>query len=164
MGGEATMSQSRPTLPLLAASLLVLSAAGPLSEEEARQAGESIVQAYNKAGRAKDAAALARVYTEDAILVMPEGPLVGRAAIEKYFTNAFKVFTLEAAQLDRVSMIANDQVMLRVGNFTGTVQSPNGVLPVKGYWTTTDVREGGTWKIRLEEDNMTTVSAGAEKP
>jgi hypothetical protein len=95
---------------------------------------------------------------------MPEGPLVGRAAIEKYFTNAFKVFTLEAAQLDRVSMIANDQVMLRVGNFTGTVQSPNGVLPVKGYWTTTDVREGGTWKIRLEEDNMTTVSAGAEKP
>ena len=54
------MSRLTP-LPLLATSLLVLSEAGPLSEQEARQAGESIVQAYNKAGRAKDAAGLAAV-------------------------------------------------------------------------------------------------------
>ena len=75
-----------------------------------RQTGESIVQAYKKASQAKDAAALAAAYTEDAILVVPEGPLVGRAAIERYFNNAFKVFTLEAAQLDRVSMIADGRV------------------------------------------------------
>jgi uncharacterized protein (TIGR02246 family) len=149
--------------PVLATSLIVLTAAGPLSENEVRQAGEGIVQNYNKAGRAKDAAALAAVYTEDAILVMPEGPLVGRAAIENYFRNAFKVFTLEVAQLDRVSTIADGQVMLRVGSFTGTVQGANGISPVKGYWATTDVQEGGTWKIRLEEDNMTTLAAGSER-
>src|SRR3954467_10427723 len=112
------MLRSLTVVPVLATSLIVLTAAGPLSDKEVREAGEGIVQNYNKAGRAKDAAALAAVYTGDAILVMPEGPLVGRAATENYFKNAFKVFTLEAAQLDRVSTIADGQVMLRVGSFT----------------------------------------------
>jgi uncharacterized protein (TIGR02246 family) len=58
------------------------------------------IQAYNKAGQAKDAAGLAAVYTQDATLVMPDGPLVGRAAIQKYFEEAFKGFTLQAAKLD----------------------------------------------------------------
>ena len=124
------MSRFLTTAPLLAMSLLVLSAAGPLSEQEVRQTGESIAQAYKKASQAKDAAALAAAYTEHAILVVPEGPLVGRAAIERYFNNAFKVFTLEAAQLDRVSMIADGRVMLKVGSFTGTVKRSNGMAPV----------------------------------
>jgi uncharacterized protein (TIGR02246 family) len=149
------MSRSLALVSMLAISLALPVAAEQISEQEARQAGENIVQAYNKAGQAKDAAGLAAVYTEDAILVMPEGPLVGRAAIEKYFVGAFQVFNLEAAKLDQVRIIADGQVMLRVGSFTGTLQGVNGVSKVKGYWSTTDVREGGKWKIRLEEDNMT---------
>jgi uncharacterized protein (TIGR02246 family) len=160
---EGTMLRLFVVASLLAIGLVIPAAAELISEHDARQAGETIVQAYNKAGRAKDAAGLAAVYAENAILVMPDGPLVGRAAIEKYFSNAFKVFTLEAAQLDRVSMIADGQVMLRNGSFTGTVQGPNGVSPVKGYWATTDVREGGAWKIRLEEDNMTTLPTSSEQ-
>jgi uncharacterized protein (TIGR02246 family) len=76
-------------LPALAIGLATPAAAQQAPEQEARQAGESIVQAYNKAGQSKDAAGLAAVYTKDAILVMPEGPLIGREAIEKYFTGAF---------------------------------------------------------------------------
>jgi hypothetical protein len=29
-------------------------------------------------------------------------------------------------------------------------------VPVKGYWTTTDVRDGNAWLIRLEAFNITT--------
>jgi uncharacterized protein (TIGR02246 family) len=147
-------------LPALAIGLAVSAAAQQAPEQEARQAGERIVQAYNRAGQGKDAAGLAAVYTKDATLVMPEGPLVGREAIEKYFAGAFRVFSLEAARLDTATVIANGQVMLRTGSFTGTLQEPgHGPVPVKGYWATTDVREGGEWKIRLEEDNMTLVPA-----
>ena len=149
------MSRSLTLVSVLAISLAVPAVAEPISEQEARQAGENIVQAYNKAGQAKDAAGLAAVYTEDAVLVMPEGPLVGRAAIERYFADAFKVFNLEAAKLDQVKMIADGQVMLRVGSFTGTLQGARGISKVRGYWSSTDVREGGKWKIRLEENNMT---------
>jgi uncharacterized protein (TIGR02246 family) len=105
------------SLAVVTAFMISLSApavAEQISDQEARQAGENIVQAYNKAGQAKDPAGLAAVYAKNAILVMPEGPLVGRAAIEKYFTDAFKVFTLEAAKLDHVRTIANGEVMLRV--------------------------------------------------
>ena len=156
------MSRSLALVPMLALSLAMPVAAEQISEQEARQAGENIVQAYNKAGQAKDAAGLAAVYTEDAILVMPEGPLVGRAAIEKYFVDAFKVFNLEAAKLDQVKTIADGQVMLRVGSFTGTLQGVSGVAKVKDCWSTTDVREGGKWKIRLEADNMTLLPTPSE--
>ena len=154
------MSRAVVALPALAIALAVPAAAQQAPEQGARQAGERIVQAYNKAGQGKDAAGLAAVYTKDATLVMPEGPLVGREAIEKYFAGAFRVFSLEAARLDTATVIANGQVMLRTGSFTGTLQEPgHGPVPVKGYWATTDVREGGEWKIRLEEDNMTLVPA-----
>ncbi|HYZ22136.1 MAG TPA: nuclear transport factor 2 family protein [Rhodopila sp.] len=144
---------------LLGIGLMPLAQAQPLSDHEARKAGEAIVENYNKAGRAKDATALANVYTEDAILVMPEGPLVGRTAIADYFKSAFGTFTLEAAQLERATTIANGQVMLRVGSFTGTLSGPEGTRPVKGYWASTDVREGDTWRIRQEEDNVSPASA-----
>jgi hypothetical protein len=26
---------------------------------------------------------------------------------------------------------------------------------MKGYWSTTDVRDGNSWKIRMETDNVT---------
>jgi uncharacterized protein (TIGR02246 family) len=152
-------------LPLtLAGGLAVPATAQQSLEQEARQAGEAIVQAYNKAGQSKDPAALAAVYTEDAILVMPGGPLVGREAIQQYFSEAFKRFTLQAAKLDTATLIAGGQVMLRTGSFTGVLQAPNTTpTPVKGYWATTDVREGGKWKIRLEEDNMASLPASSEQ-
>ena len=46
--------------------------------------------------------------------------------------------------------MAGDAVRLRTGTWAGVFQSPNGPIPVKGYWTTTDVLDGNTWKIRLE--------------
>jgi uncharacterized protein (TIGR02246 family) len=148
------MSRILVTVLILGIGLIPLAKAQQLSDQEARKAGEAIVENYNKASRAKDATALANVYTEDAVLVMPDGPLVGRAAIANYFKSAFNTFTLEAAQLERVTTIANGQVMLRVGSFTGTIKGPDGTKPVKGYWASTDVREGNTWRIRQEEDNL----------
>lgn len=138
----------------IASGLSAPASAQQNSERDARQAGENIVQAYNKAGTAKDAAGLAAVYTQDATLVMPDGPLVGRTAIQKYFEEAFKGFTLQAAKLDQATFIGNGQVMIRNGTFTATLQGKDGPMPVKGHWATTDIREDGVWKIRLEADNI----------
>lgn len=56
---------------LLLGTFLALPTSAQQIEPKAREAAEGIVQAYNKAGQAKDAIALANVYTADAILVMP---------------------------------------------------------------------------------------------
>ena len=129
-------------------------AAQQTSSPDARQAAESVVLAHNKAMQAKDAAGVAALYAEDVIFITPDGPLLGRAAVEKAAAALLKVLTPDPAKLDQVVMIG-DAVRLRTGTWSGVIQSPNGPLHVKGNWTTTDVRDGNTWKIRMETDNTT---------
>jgi ketosteroid isomerase-like protein len=80
-------------MPVLAIGLAMPVAAQQTSDQDARQAGESVVEAHNKATQARDPAEVAALFTEDAILLTPDGPLFGRAAIEKFFAEGFKVFT-----------------------------------------------------------------------
>ena len=139
---------------IVAIGLAMPAAAQHVSDQDARQAGESVVQAFNKASQAKDAAGLAALYSEDATLIRPDGPIFGRAAIQKQFSDDFKFVTLEPAKLDRVTMIG-DTVRLRNGSWAGVFQGPEGPVHAKGYWATTDLRDGDTWKIRMETINMT---------
>ncbi len=148
------MLRSFSVAAVVAIGLVMPAAAQHISDQDARQAGESVVQAFNKAALAKDAAGLAALYSEDATYVTPDGPLFGRAAIQKQFAEDFKLITLEPAKLDRVAMIG-DNVRLRDGSWSGVLQSPDGPVHVKGYWATTDLRDGSTWKIRMETMNIT---------
>ena len=137
-------------------------AAQQTSNQDAWQSGASVLQAYNKAMQARDAAGLVALFSEDAILLTPDGPLVGHAAIEKRFEGLFKaIITKDPSKLEKVVMIG-DALRLRTGSWSAVVQSPNGSMPVKGYWSTTDVREGNSWKIRMETDNVT-ISPGEPK-
>lgn len=100
-------------------------------------------------------AGLVALFSEDAILLTPDGPLVGHAAIEKRFEGLFKaIVSKEPSKLEKVVMIS-DALRLRTGSWSAVVQSPNGSMPVKGYWSTTDERDGNSWKIRMETDNVT---------
>jgi uncharacterized protein (TIGR02246 family) len=45
---------------------------------------------YNEAFNNHDAAAIAAVYTEDAVFMPDTGPLYGRQAIEKFLADLFK--------------------------------------------------------------------------
>jgi hypothetical protein len=81
-------------------------------------------------------------------------PAVGREAIEKQGADGFKDYTADPSTLVQVTVIGTE-VMLRTGDWSGTWHSPNGPVQVKGHWTTTDVRDGGTWRIRMEAYNVT---------
>ena len=50
-------------IPIVAIALAMPAAAQHVSDQDARQAGESVVQAFNKAALAKDAAGLAALYS-----------------------------------------------------------------------------------------------------
>ena len=51
------------------------------------------------------------------------------------------------------------------GEWSETIQDPNGgPIEVKGYWSSVHVREGDTWKIRLDTYNVTPAPAAAASP
>jgi ketosteroid isomerase-like protein len=102
-----------------------------------------------------DASARAALFTEDAILLGPKGPIKGRQAIEKYYTELFKNvrFIENTTKYDNdsphvIGTSGND--VWESGEWSCSIEDQNGVpKQLKGYWCSVKVREGDTWKIRF---------------
>jgi ketosteroid isomerase-like protein len=88
-------------VPVLAMGLAASAAAQQVSEQDAQQAGRSVLDAWNKTFQQKDAAGHAALFTEDAIRVTPHGLISGRAAIESEAAAGFKDYTPIPARLSR---------------------------------------------------------------
>jgi uncharacterized protein (TIGR02246 family) len=152
--------------PVLLTVLLTISstlpaAAQQLSEQDARKVVQNLVDTWEKAAQMKDAAAIAALYTENTMRVTPDGILYGRAAVEKNFAEALKVFSDIKLKLDQVYVV-NDGAIQSTGMWSGTVQTPNGAVPANGFWGVTDVKDGGAWKASLDVYNMATPPAPQE--
>jgi len=102
-------------------------------------------EAFNK----NDAAALAALFTEDAVYVVPEGLFSGRQAIEKRYADVFQRWhpTNFIGQADQLNAIGNEA--WAVGEWWSTLQSQTGPKFERGRWSAIYVREGDAWKIRL---------------
>jgi len=108
-----------------------------------------------------DAAALAALYTQDAVLVTPQGPVYGREAIEKFFADMFKqvhfsnqVITPDQYSPHAIGTAGNE--IWATGEWSHTVQGQNfGRVEQKGYWSAIYVRDGDTWKHRMVTINVT---------
>jgi ketosteroid isomerase-like protein len=87
-----------------------------------------------------DAAAVAALFTEDAVYVTDRGPVNGRQAIEKYFADLFQKmhFSNHLITVDQFSPhiigTAGDE-MWATGEWSLTIQDQNfGPVEAKGYW------------------------------
>jgi len=125
-------------------------------------------QKYHEAYTNSDAAAVAALYTWDAILVSPQGPVYGRDAIENWYADNFEQWHpknhVDTVDSLRLIGTAGDAVWMN-GEWTRTIQSPNGgPIEVKGYWSSIYVREGDTWKIRFDTFNVTPAPAATPSP
>jgi uncharacterized protein (TIGR02246 family) len=133
-----------------------------------RQAVDTIDKALDEAQDKGDAAALAALFSDNAILVTNTGPLNGRKAIEEYYTNAFKTtqFSNTTGIQDPDSPhIISPTAMWVTGAWSTTVKGANwGPLEIKGYWGSIKTLEGGTWKILTETWNVIPPPAAAAAP
>jgi ketosteroid isomerase-like protein len=114
-------------------------------------------EAYNN----NDAAALAALFTEDAVMVTDTGPLYGREAIEKYQADNFQ----EGHHSDHIGK--RDQYSPHIigtagneewetGEWSCTLQrQTGGPIQAKGYWSSICAREGDAWKCRMLTWNVT---------
>jgi ketosteroid isomerase-like protein len=102
-------------------------------------------EAYNK----DDAAALAALFAEGAVVVTDTGPIYGREAIEKMYADEFQKWhpINYIGQADQLNAIGNEP--WSVGEWWNTLQSQTGPVFVRGYWSAIYIREGDAWKIRM---------------
>jgi ketosteroid isomerase-like protein len=99
-----------------------------------------------------DAATLAALYTDDAVLMNDKGPIYGREAIEKYWADFFKqyhfIYHLDMAdQKSPHSLGTAGNEAWSNGEWAVTFQY-NGGPPTqaKGYWFKVYRHQGDTWK------------------
>jgi ketosteroid isomerase-like protein len=108
---------------------------------------EPINLKFDEACSKHDAAAVAALYTTNAILATPLGEFSGREAIEKYFTDCFQRFNPsdQVTKMSYVYAFAGD--LCAIGGWSlneGHQHQQHG----GGYLVNVYTRGGGTWKIR----------------
>jgi len=137
------------------------------------QLAEQLTALSKKTGEAfnnNDAAAVAALYTEDAILVPDTGPVYGRAAIEKFWAGLFKKFHVsnqadKAAEDSPHTIGTTGNEAWSHGQWKVTLQGKDGKpFELTGNWTEIYRREGDTWKKRLDTWNTTPAPPAAPSP
>jgi uncharacterized protein (TIGR02246 family) len=160
---------------LLTLAFLAMAPGGPLVAAPGLLSGDlagnadalgefgALTAKYDEVCNQRDAAALAALFTEDAVCVMPDGLLSGRQAIERWYSEHFQRWhpinhVVETNQLNAIG----PQVW-SLGQWWNTLQSQNGPVFVRGYWSALFVREGDAWRIRMltcNESPSTAARAG----
>ena len=119
----------------------------PEALDELNKLHQALDEAYTK----NDAAAVAALFTEDAVLVEPDGVFSGRQAIEKRYADTFQQSPIINfhCTYGRSHLNAIDNAVWSVGEWRKLFKRQTGSVLAVGYWSAIYVREGDTWKIRM---------------
>ena len=118
-------------------------------------------QKYDEAINKNDAAAVAAFFTESAVLLTDQGPIYGRDSIEKYQADGFEQFRFinhvgKPDQYSPHSIGSEGNELWSGGEWSVTLQGKTGdPIPLRGYWSEIYVREGDSWKVRMQTWNIT---------
>jgi uncharacterized protein (TIGR02246 family) len=153
--------------PLIPSILCLLSACQPpappvhtdeaATETEARQAIDSFRVRYAATWRAADAAALARLYTTDALLLYPGQPaLRGQPAIQTYFEGFFAEFLQQDFALMSEEIQVTDHWAFDRGTVHWQAVPRAGGPPVIDdgkYLVILERQPDGSWRLARDMDN-----------
>jgi uncharacterized protein (TIGR02246 family) len=119
------------------------------------------VKAVDEAVNNNDPAAMAALFTRDGVLVTEKGPIIGRQAIQQWYTALFQWWHPK----NRITKVHGNAYHLigtggnevwATGEFSETGEGKSGEpLPIKGYFSAIYVREGDDWKKRVLIGNST---------
>ena len=150
---------------LLALAWLAISFASPIfAQQKDAPVDPQIVQQLHAIGKKSDeaflkgdAAALAAFYTEDVVYVTATETIRGRQALERYFAEQFQEvrYSSHETKYDPTSphhIGTDSNAVWENGEWSGTIflQGEDcGPHQLRGYFSSVEVREGDTWKIRM---------------
>jgi uncharacterized protein (TIGR02246 family) len=115
---------------------------------------DKLAREFEAAFNAQDAAKLAAMYAEDAILMPPNHPMVkGRAAIEAFFKQDFKQ-GVTGVQLKPMESAVSDTQGFEAGTAVVTIKRTGGAnVTDHGKYVVVFKRVGSDWKIAYDAFN-----------
>jgi uncharacterized protein (TIGR02246 family) len=124
------------------------------------QINNTLLKKYTEAIYNSDAAAIAALFTEDAVFVSVRGPVYGRQAIEKFYVDQFKAWQIKNRTSKRdpnsPRIIGTADNIASNGEWSETRQGKTGEpIQIKGYWSSIVTREGDDWRILMLTSNIT---------
>jgi uncharacterized protein (TIGR02246 family) len=128
----------------------------PKTAQEIRSLAMKYDEAFNK----QDPAAVAALYTEDAVYVAHHGTFHGRHAIERTYANYFQHWHSinHVSTVDRV--IADGIDVRAFGTWSSAFQDTNGApRKDRGHYRWLLVRKGNTWEIRTNTNRSSNFNA-----
>ena len=142
-------------------ALLIYAQQEDVADPQTSQKIAAIFEALNVAQRNHDPAAYAANFTRDAVFVTTRGPIIGRQAIQKYYTDLWQRWhptdfggKLDGDAFHMIGTAGNEA--RATGEWNETGPGKNGEpITIKGYWSDIYVREGDDWKIRVAAFNVT---------
>jgi uncharacterized protein (TIGR02246 family) len=100
----------------------------------------ALMKALNEATNNNDPAGIAAFFTRDAVFLTPEGPITGRQAIQKWWTDLYQRWHPKN-HIDKLDGNATHLIgtagdeLWATGEFSETGQGKNGEpIPIKGHW------------------------------
>ena len=120
---------------------------------------DAVYKKYHEAVNNNDAAALAALYTKDALFVADTGPLYGRQAIDNFYADAFKVLYpknyISKEDPNSARFVGTPENVASNGEWSFTSQGETGVpTQIKGYWAAINTHDGAAWRIRMMTFNV----------
>jgi uncharacterized protein (TIGR02246 family) len=118
---------------------------------------------YDAAINRRDPAAIAALYTRDAVYVAQHGTSHGRQAIEKAYANYFQHWhsISHVSTVDRLIAVGDD--VRAFGTWSSAFQDTNGAPRTDGgHYRWLLVRERDTWKIRTNTNRSFNFSGSHE--
>jgi uncharacterized protein (TIGR02246 family) len=138
-------------------------------DAQAVEKADPLAGKYDEAVNRNDAAAVAALFTGDAVFVTPQGPIVGREAIEKQYVEWFKgghssnhTTTYDP---DSFQIAGTADTIALSGGWSETVEPVNGKpFQIKGHWLAIDTRGSDGWKIWKLAYNLAPAPAPTASP
>ena len=132
-----------------------------LADPQTTQKILALIEALNEAQNNNDAAAIAAFFTRDGVFVTLEGPIIGRQAIQKWFTDLYQwwrprnsIHKVDGNVVHSIGTAGNE--LWATGEWSETGQGQTGEpIPIKGYWFFILFVEADDWKVRVTGGNVT---------
>ncbi|MBV8968235.1 MAG: SgcJ/EcaC family oxidoreductase [Verrucomicrobia bacterium] len=141
--------------------------ADPQTTQKLFAIGKAAEEAHNN----HDAAAAAAIFSRDAVFWTPEGFIIGRQAIQKWYTDLWRswhpknhIVKLDGNAFHWIGTAGN--ALWATGELSGIGQGetrdgklwPEKPIPASNYWLNIYVREGDDWKVRVSAWGETAAS------